>query len=95
MVALKGLGTVVAAPDGRLGLCARGTPALAVAGTGDVLAGVIGALLVEAPPFEAACAGVFLHATAGELGAIGDRGLLASEVADHLPRALDGVRQDA
>jgi NAD(P)H-hydrate repair Nnr-like enzyme with NAD(P)H-hydrate dehydratase domain len=58
-----------------------------VAGTGDVLSGVIGALLAHADAFDAASAGVQLHAVAGELAARGDRGLLASELAAALPAA--------
>jgi ADP-dependent NAD(P)H-hydrate dehydratase / NAD(P)H-hydrate epimerase len=88
VVVLKGAGTIVADPRGSLAVSVRGTPALAAGGTGDVLAGAIGALLCSLPPFEAACVGVHLHAVAGELAAIGDRGLLAGEVADALPRAI-------
>jgi len=89
---LKGAGSLVAAPDGRMAVCARGTPALASGGTGDVLAGLIGALLASLPAFEAAAAGVYLHALAGELAAQSDRGLLAREVADRLPAALERCR---
>ncbi|MBC7174181.1 MAG: NAD(P)H-hydrate dehydratase, partial [Polyangiaceae bacterium] len=92
VVVLKGAGTVIAEPHGRLAVCSRGTPALGVGGTGDVLAGAIGALLCDLPAFEAAYAGVYLHAVAGELAAASDRGLFASEVADALPRALEAVR---
>jgi len=78
---LKGAGTLVAAPDGRLALCDRGHPAMASAGLGDVLAGVLGALLAQQlAPFEAACLGAWLHAAAGErLGPLG-RGLAASDL---------------
>lgn len=78
---LKGAGSLVAAPDGRLGLCDRGHPAMAGAGLGDVLAGLIGALIAQGlPAFEAASLAVWLHATAGEcLGAQG-RGLAASDL---------------
>ena len=72
---LKGAGTVVAAPDGRLAINTSGHPVLATAGTGDVLAGTIAALLAGllragCPPdeaaWQAACAGVWLHGRAGE-----------------------------
>ena len=78
---LKGAGTLIAAPDGRLALCDRGHPAMASAGLGDVLAGVLGALLAQQlAPFEAACLGAWLHASAGErLGPLG-RGLAASDL---------------
>jgi len=87
-VVLKGARTVTASPEGALRVCAAGTPALGVAGTGDVLAGLIGALLCQVPAFEAAWAAVLLHAMAGERAAIGDRGVLASEVAEATPLAM-------
>jgi NAD(P)H-hydrate epimerase len=86
VVVLKGARTVIAGEQ--LVVCAAGTPALGVAGTGDVLAGVIGAQLVEASrhgdaPFWAAWTGALAHALAGERAAGGrDRGLLAQEVAE-------------
>ncbi|AHY41455.1 bifunctional ADP-dependent NAD(P)H-hydrate dehydratase/NAD(P)H-hydrate epimerase [Stutzerimonas decontaminans] len=78
---LKGAGTLIAGPDGRLALCDRGHPAMASAGLGDVLAGVIGAMLAQGlTPFDAACLGAWLHAAAGErLGEQG-RGLAASDL---------------
>lgn len=91
VVVLKGAGTIVAS-EGRLAVCPLGTPALGVAGTGDVLAGVIGAALAVVDPYEAACAAVLLHARAGELAATTDRGLFAREVADHVPAALRDAR---
>lgn len=65
---LKGPQTVVAAPDGRWSWNTSGFPALATAGSGDVLAGIVGALLAGSPerPFEMAQLGVFLHGLAGE-----------------------------
>src|SRR5262249_13031194 len=87
VVVLKGARTIVAEPGGRMRVCARGTPAMAVAGTGDVLSGVIGALLAqpEIDVFDAASAAVYVHARAGELAARADRGLLAGELAAALP----------
>ena len=89
MVVLKGAGTIIAEPAGAMRVSRAGTPAMAVGGTGDVLAGVLGALLAHAEPFDAAAAAVHLHGLAGELAAVGDRGLLASELAACLPRALE------
>jgi len=89
---LKGAGSVIALPSGDARVCDRGTPALGVAGTGDVLAGAIGALLAQLAAAEAACAGVYLHAYAGELATAHDRGLLASEVAAALPTSLAACR---
>jgi len=95
VVVLKGASTIVAAPDGRYAINPVAVPALATAGTGDVLAGTIGALLAQGlASFDAACCGVFVHAAAGLLieEESGTSGLLATELADHLPRALMQVR---
>lgn len=92
VVVLKGARTIVASP-GRLAVCPAGTPALGVAGTGDVLSGIVAAMLAAIEdPFDAACAAVLAHAIAGELAAESDRGLLAHEVADAVPRALAAAR---
>ena len=87
VVVLKGAGTIVAS-ERLQRVSDAGTPALGVAGTGDVLAGVIAALLLSLPAADAAAAGVHWHARAGELAAEADRGLFAGEVADALPRFL-------
>jgi NAD(P)H-hydrate epimerase len=68
-----------------------GAAALATAGTGDVLSGVIGAYLAKGmDPFHAACAGVHVHARAGQLAAqaLGPEGVIARDVIAALPRAL-------
>jgi NAD(P)H-hydrate epimerase len=88
VVLLKGPLTTVAEPGGDVLLTNTGDSRLATAGTGDVLAGVIGALCARGvPPFEAAAAGAFIHGLAGALG--WRHGLVAGDVADHLPEALD------
>jgi NAD(P)H-hydrate epimerase len=87
VVVLKGDDTLVAAPDGRVAVSPGATPALATAGTGDVLSGVLGALLAKAlEPFPAACAGVRVHALAGVHAAVrhGGEGVIASDVIDSL-----------
>lgn len=95
VVVLKGAGTVIASPDGRLAVCPLGTPALGVAGTGDVLSGALAAGVASHDDvFEAACAMVILHARAGELARQSDRGLLAREVADCIPAALEQARRE-
>jgi ADP-dependent NAD(P)H-hydrate dehydratase / NAD(P)H-hydrate epimerase len=97
IVVLKGDDTVIAEPDGRIAISRGGAPALATAGTGDVLSGVIGAYLAKAmDPFHAACAGVFVHVAAGRLAArgIGPEGVIARDVIEVLPRALPPVRGD-
>jgi ADP-dependent NAD(P)H-hydrate dehydratase / NAD(P)H-hydrate epimerase len=95
VVVLKGARTVVAQPGGALWVCRRGTPALASGGTGDVLSGVVAAQLATLAPGAAAAVAVCLHAMAGELAARSDRGLLAREVADAVPRALEACRATA
>ncbi len=91
-VVLKGARTLIAEAGGHGHVCPLDVPALAVGGTGDVLSGVLAALLPGLPAFEAASAGVFLHARAGALAARSDRGLFAREVADWLPLALEACR---
>lgn len=96
VVVLKGDDTLVAAPDGRLAVSRGGAPALATAGTGDVLSGVVGAFLAAGlEPFTAACAAVNVHLRAGILAGreIGADGVIASDVIAALPRAR--ARRDA
>lgn len=91
VVALKGAHTVVAAPDGAARLSPYANPLLATAGTGDVLAGLIGGYLAQGlPPFEAASVGVYVHAAAGESlrEELGDAGLLAHELGARVPRVV-------
>lgn len=90
VVLLKGARSIVAS-DGALRVCAEGTPALGVAGTGDVLSGVVGTLAMSLAPIDAAIAGAVLHALAGVEASVGDRGLIASEVANAVPVVLDDV----
>ena len=90
IVVLKGDDTLVAEPGGRVAVNPGATPALATAGTGDVLSGVLAAMLAKGmEPFAAACAGVHLHARAGRLAAerIGAEGVIASDVIAALPAA--------
>jgi hydroxyethylthiazole kinase-like uncharacterized protein yjeF len=94
VVVLKGAHTVIGSPGGSIRVCRAGTPALGVAGTGDVLSGVMGALNVSLSPFSSAWASVQIHAQAGEIAAASDRGLLAHEVADAIPLALEQARRE-
>lgn len=96
VVLLKGSSTVVVAPSGQTRVIAQGPPQLASAGTGDVLAGVIGALLAKGvEPFEAAYAGAWIHAEAGRLGAETDpQGVLAGDLVELLPDVIAGVIYD-
>jgi NAD(P)H-hydrate repair Nnr-like enzyme with NAD(P)H-hydrate dehydratase domain len=88
---LKGDDTIVALPGGPVAVSAGGSPALATAGTGDVLSGLIGALLAKGlGPFEAACLGALGHARAGRAAAErhGADHVIAGDVIDALPAGL-------
>jgi NAD(P)H-hydrate epimerase len=92
-VVLKGDDTLVVTPGGQVAISRGNAPALATAGTGDVLAGVIGAMLAKGlAPAHAACAAVYVHARAGQLAAAphGPDGVIASDVIHALPAALNG-----
>jgi len=92
---LKGARTLVAAPDGRLVVNPTGNPGMASGGMGDVLTGVVAALIAQGlVPFEAAWVAAYLHGLAADLLAetLGDRGLLAHDVAERLPEAMQRVR---
>jgi NAD(P)H-hydrate epimerase len=87
---LKGAGSLIAAPDGRLALCDHGHPAMATGGLGDVLAGLIGALRAQhLSGFDAACLGVWLHARAGEQHGSQGRGLAASDLIPTIRQLLE------
>jgi NAD(P)H-hydrate epimerase len=91
MLVLKGACTLIAHPNGhtRINWCAN--PALATAGTGDVLSGMVAGLLAQkVAPFDAASAGVYLHTAASELVSahVGDAGLLAADLLPKIPEAM-------
>ncbi|CAB3814188.1 Bifunctional NAD(P)H-hydrate repair enzyme Nnr [Achromobacter aegrifaciens] len=85
-IVLKGAGTVVCSPDGDLRVNTSGNPGLATAGTGDVLAGMLGSLIAQKLPLEQAVAGaVWLHGAAADAlvaQGVGPIGLTAGELAD-------------
>ncbi len=84
---LKGPDTIIATPDGRLAVRDGDEPGLATAGTGDVLSGVIGALLARgAEPFLAAAAGAAAHLAAARaaVAAVPGRAIIAGDVVEHL-----------
>jgi NAD(P)H-hydrate epimerase len=91
VVLLKGDDTIVALPGGPLAISPGGTPALATAGTGDVLSGLIGALLAKRmAAFEAASLGALAHVLAARHAAerLGADHVMAGDVIDALPHGL-------
>ena len=95
VVVLKGAFTVIAEPGGRVSILPFANPALATAGSGDVLAGAIAGLRAQGmDAFEAAVAGAYLHGLAGELAReeMGDMGVVAGDLPPRLPQALHSIR---
>ena len=87
-VVLKGCGTVVVDPTGEYAICPGGNPGMATAGSGDVLTGIISALLGQGLScFDAARIGVLAHARAGDLAAarLGEMALIAGDITESLP----------
>ena len=92
IVALKGAGTVIAAPDGRSAINPTGSAALATAGTGDVLAGMLGALLAQGfDAWQSVAAAVWLHGAA--VRGTGDIGVVAGDLPSRAAAALAGLRE--
>jgi NAD(P)H-hydrate epimerase len=92
VVLLKGAFSIVAAPDGRCAILPFANPALATAGSGDVLSGIIVALLGQKlPAYEAAVLGGYLHGAAAQISEV-DAGLLAGEIADLLPEVMEALK---
>ncbi|HTM43877.1 MAG TPA: NAD(P)H-hydrate dehydratase [Polyangiaceae bacterium] len=91
-VLLKGPCTLIASPGQRTLIHSTQAPSLATAGSGDVLAGIIGALCLTLSPWQAAFVGAHVHARAAQLwqaeNQAADRGLLAHEIADHVPAVI-------
>ena len=87
--------TVVADPDGTVYLNPTGNPAMATGGCGDVLTGLLAALMAQGmPAIDAAVSAVYLHGLAGDLAAGGSVGLAASELSAKLPEARKLVQGD-
>ena len=94
---LKGQRTVIAFPDGRAWINPTGTPAMGKGGSGDILTGLIAGLVAQFPERadQAVAAAVYLHGLAGQLGAqaLGDKGLLATDLLQYLPDAMEECAQ--
>jgi NAD(P)H-hydrate epimerase len=91
---LKGYRTLVAAPTGEVTVNPTGNPGMATAGAGDVLAGMIGSLLAQGDDVrQAVLAAVYLHGLAGDLAAEarGAHGLMASDLLEHVPEAMQAL----
>jgi len=89
VVVLKGAGSLVADPDGEVRVCSFGNPAMATAGMGDALTGIVAGVVGQGVAlFEAAGVGTVLHARAGDVAAVDRRAILAGELIDALPRVL-------
>lgn len=98
VVLLKGACSVIAAPDGRVAINPTGGPNLSAGGTGDVLAGVVGAYIGQGlDAWNAATLAAWVHGAAADWLAkqMGPSGLLASQLADELPQCCESIRQDA
>ncbi len=97
VVVLKGANTVIAAPDGQMAVSPFANPALATAGSGDVLAGaIVGFLAQGLSAFDAAACGVYVHGLAGERARaeMGDAGVIAGDLLPQLPLAIQGIRYE-
>lgn len=94
-VVLKGVPTVIAAPDGRCFVNSTGNPGMATAGAGDVLTGMIAGLLGQiGDPLHACLLGVYLHGLAGDIAAsmCGEHSLVASDIIENIPNAFGSLK---
>lgn len=98
VVVLKGPHTSISAPDGRVYFNSTGNPGMATGGTGDVLTGILAAMLGQGyDTFDAAILGVFLHGLSADLAAeeLGQEAVIASDLIDYMPRAYQKINEPA
>jgi hydroxyethylthiazole kinase-like uncharacterized protein yjeF len=91
VVVLKGAGTIVAAPGGKIFINSTGNPGMATAGSGDVLTGLIASFMAQGfSPVQAAVAGVYIHGAAGDAVAVsvGERGMVAGDLLRGVPKTI-------
>jgi NAD(P)H-hydrate epimerase len=96
-VVLKGHGTLIMSPDGKVAINTTGNPGMATGGTGDVLTGIIAGLLgTGLPPWQASVAGVYIHGMAGDLAAArhGMISMTATDLLDNLSAAFIQMEQE-
>jgi NAD(P)H-hydrate epimerase len=98
ILVLKGHRTLIAGPDGRVFVNPTGNPGMGTGGSGDVLSGIVAALIMGAKDvFGATVAAVYVHGLSGDVAAaeIGERGLIAGDLIKHLPAALKILEDEA
>lgn len=98
IIVLKGAYSVVGLPDGTISFNTTGNPAMATAGSGDVLTGIITALLAQRlTPEKAALYGVYIHGAAGDIAAkeIGNCGVTAQDIIKYIPQAVENTKKSA
>jgi hydroxyethylthiazole kinase-like uncharacterized protein yjeF len=89
VIVLKGNRTVISSPEGEIRINGSGTPALATAGSGDVLSGMIGAFIAQGEDeFQATVDSVFIHGRCGEYNGLGIRGTTADDLIDLIPEKM-------
>jgi Predicted sugar kinase len=84
---------VIFTPDGKIYYSNKGNPGMATAGSGDVLAGMVGALINRLSPEDALKLAVYLHGYAGDLAVkdVGEESLKATDIIDYIPKALKNL----